>query len=262
MPPGFPDLPVVLVSHRGPVSFRRDQTGARTASRGAGGLVTALTGLASSLPDAVWICAATTNEDVAVAAEHGDQAVQLTLEPKPRILDQADHDASPGNEPACVKLRLVQLNEQAHDDFYTVIANRCCGSCSTACTASPTPPGSPAASTPPTRTATWPLTSCSRTRWPRRSPPAVAGPWSCCTTTTSIRSASGSGSAARTRCCHSSCTSPGRARTPGGCCPRPGASSCSPGCSATTSPSTPKASPATSCCASRSCWGCRSTCRP
>jgi trehalose 6-phosphate synthase len=40
----LPDLPVVLVSHRGPVSFRRDQTGARTASRGAGGLVTALTG--------------------------------------------------------------------------------------------------------------------------------------------------------------------------------------------------------------------------
>ena len=63
----LPDLPVVLVSHRGPVSFRRDQTGARTASRGAGGLVTALTGLASSLPDAVWVCAATTNEDVAVA---------------------------------------------------------------------------------------------------------------------------------------------------------------------------------------------------
>src|SRR5215203_675695 len=58
----LPDLPVVLVSHRGPVSFHRDQTGARTASRGAGGLVTALTGLASSLPDAVWVCAATTNE--------------------------------------------------------------------------------------------------------------------------------------------------------------------------------------------------------
>jgi trehalose-6-phosphate synthase len=71
----FPDLPVVLVSHRGPVSFRRDQTGARTASRGAGGLVTALTGLASSLPDAVWVCAAATNEDVAVAREHGSQAV-------------------------------------------------------------------------------------------------------------------------------------------------------------------------------------------
>jgi trehalose 6-phosphate synthase len=29
----------------------------------AGWLVTALTGLASSLPDAVWVCAATTDED-------------------------------------------------------------------------------------------------------------------------------------------------------------------------------------------------------
>src|SRR5215216_2866492 len=119
----LPDLPVVLVSHRGPVSFRRDQTGARTASRGAGGLVTALTGLASSLPDAVWVYAATTNEDVAVAREHGSQAVQLTLEPSPRILDQADNDASARNEPACVKFRLVEVEPQTHDDFYTVIAN-------------------------------------------------------------------------------------------------------------------------------------------
>ena len=123
MPPGFPDLPVVLVSHRGPVSFRRDQTGARTASRGAGGLVTALTGLASSLPDAVWVCAATTNEDVAVAGEHGDQAVEVTLEPKPRVIGEADPAVGSTSQPGCVKLRLVQFNEQAHDDFYTVIAN-------------------------------------------------------------------------------------------------------------------------------------------
>jgi trehalose 6-phosphate synthase len=122
-PSVLPDLPVVLVSHRGPVSFRRDQTGARTASRGAGGLVTALTGLASSLPDAVWVCAATTNEDVAVAGEHGDQAVAVALEPKPRVLDQADPADRPGDQPACVKLRLVEVEQQAHDDFYTVIAN-------------------------------------------------------------------------------------------------------------------------------------------
>src|SRR5215212_8217747 len=119
----FADLPVVLVSHRGPVSFRRDQTGARTASRGAGGLVTALTGLASSLPDAVWVCAATTNEDVAVAGEHGDQAVAVALEPKPRVVGEADPAVGSTSQPGCVKLRLVQLNEQAHDDFYTVIAN-------------------------------------------------------------------------------------------------------------------------------------------
>jgi trehalose 6-phosphate synthase len=119
----LPDLPVVLVSHRGPVSFRRDQTGARTASRGAGGLVTALTGLASSLPDAVWVCAATTNEDVAVAGEHGGQAIAVALEPKPRVLDQADPADRPGDQPACVKLRLVEVEQQAHDDFYTVIAN-------------------------------------------------------------------------------------------------------------------------------------------
>jgi trehalose 6-phosphate synthase len=123
MPPGFPELPVVLLSHRGPVSFRRDQTGARTANRGAGGLVTALTGLASSLPDAVWVCAATTDEDVAVAAEHGSQAVQVTLEPEPRVLGEAHPAVRSTSQPGCVKVRLVEVNQQAHDDFYTVIAN-------------------------------------------------------------------------------------------------------------------------------------------
>jgi trehalose 6-phosphate synthase len=73
------DLPVVLLSHRGPVSFERDESGRRTASRGAGGLVTALTGLVSDLPDA---------------------------------------EAAP-----TARLRLVEVDGQAHDDFYTVIAN-------------------------------------------------------------------------------------------------------------------------------------------
>ncbi|HEV3495164.1 MAG TPA: trehalose-6-phosphate synthase, partial [Actinomycetes bacterium] len=88
---GRPGLPVVLLSHRGPVSFERDPSGHRTASRGAGGLVTALTGLVSDLPDAVWVCAAGSEEDAAMAAERQGKAVEV--------------------EP------------QAHDDFYTVIAN-------------------------------------------------------------------------------------------------------------------------------------------
>src|SRR5215204_2855135 len=114
------DLPVVLLSHRGPVSFERNETG-RTASRGAGGLVTALTGLVSDLPDAVWVCAADSEEDVAVAAEHDGRAVAVALEPEPRVLDP-DGDDAPEGTPT-VRLRLVEVERQAHDDFYTVIAN-------------------------------------------------------------------------------------------------------------------------------------------
>jgi len=110
-------LPVVLLSHRGPVSFGRDEAGRRTASRGAGGLVTALTGLMSDLPDAVWVCAASSEEDAAVAAEHDGGAVEVALEPEPRLLDQDGEDGSG------VRLRLVEVEQQAHDDFYTVIAN-------------------------------------------------------------------------------------------------------------------------------------------
>jgi trehalose 6-phosphate synthase len=117
-----PDLPVVLLSHRGPVSFDRDRAGARTSSRGAGGLVTALTGLVSDLPDAVWVCAATTDEDAAVVDEHDHQAFVVTLEPEPRLLDEAG-PASQERQAPTVRLRLVEVDKQAHDDFYTVIAN-------------------------------------------------------------------------------------------------------------------------------------------
>ena len=113
------DLPVVLLSHRGPVSFERDEEGARTASRGAGGLVTALSGLVSDLPDAVWVCAADSDEDAAVAAEGDGGAVEVTLDQEPRVVG-AD-DAAEGA--ASVRLRLVEVDRQAHDDFYTVIAN-------------------------------------------------------------------------------------------------------------------------------------------
>jgi trehalose 6-phosphate synthase len=114
------DLPVVLLSHRGPVSFGRDESG-RTASRGAGGLVTALTGLVSDLPDAVWVCAATSEEDAAVAAEHDGRAVGVALEPEARLVEPDGPGAAEGV--ATVRLRLVEVEQQAHDDFYTVIAN-------------------------------------------------------------------------------------------------------------------------------------------
>jgi trehalose 6-phosphate synthase len=111
-------LPMVLLSHRGPVSFGRDRSG-RTASRGAGGLVTALSGLVSDLPDAVWVCAASSEEDAAVAAEHGGRAVAVTLDGEPRLLDPE----AAAEEARAARVRLVEVDPQAHDDFYTVIAN-------------------------------------------------------------------------------------------------------------------------------------------
>jgi trehalose 6-phosphate synthase len=116
-----PDLPMILLSHRGPVSFGRDDSG-RTASRGAGGLVTALTGLVSDLADAVWVCAASTEEDIAVAGEHDHRAFEVALEPRLRLLDEAEDDLGE-RRAATVRLRMVEVDEQAHDDFYTVIAN-------------------------------------------------------------------------------------------------------------------------------------------
>jgi trehalose 6-phosphate synthase len=50
--------PVIIVSNRGPVQHERTASGERVARRGGGGLVTALSGLARRLDDAVWVCAA------------------------------------------------------------------------------------------------------------------------------------------------------------------------------------------------------------
>jgi trehalose 6-phosphate synthase len=117
MPDPF-DLPVVLLSHRGPVSFSADDDGDRVASRGAGGLVTALTGLTGLLAEAVWVCVAAGEEDAAVAREAAGGHVRLALEPEAHLVG-ADEQVE-GRE---VRLRLVEVPERVHADFYGVIAN-------------------------------------------------------------------------------------------------------------------------------------------
>ena len=114
------DLPVVLLSHRGPVQFSRDPlTGRRTAARGAGGLVTALSGLTSHLERAVWVCVAAGEEDAAVAREHAGAAVAVALDGLvPRIL--GDGESAEGR---VVPLRLVEVPPEVHEPFYGVIAN-------------------------------------------------------------------------------------------------------------------------------------------
>ena len=95
---------VVFLSNRGPVKYGR-QDGERTTSRGGGGLVTALSGLAGRLDDAVWICGALTEEDVAVAREHDGNAF----------------DAGDGH--AELLVRMVDTDAEEQRKFYSVIAN-------------------------------------------------------------------------------------------------------------------------------------------
>ena len=95
---------VILVSNRGPVQYGRDGD-QRTTIRGAGGLVTALSGLGRHLNEGVWVCGAMTDEDAVVARESPEG-----LHPP----ELADDD---------LRVRLVALDPGAQDDFYTVIAN-------------------------------------------------------------------------------------------------------------------------------------------
>jgi trehalose 6-phosphate synthase len=93
--------PLVLVSNRGPVTFQDDGS----AKRGTGGLVTALTGLASHR-DAVWIASALTDGDARRAHEAEGKAFSVR--------------SPAGGE---YQVRLVVSEPEAYDRFYNIFAN-------------------------------------------------------------------------------------------------------------------------------------------
>lgn len=64
----MPQRPVVIVSNRGPLSFRRDDEGGLVARKGAGGLVSGLAPLVSGT-DALWVAAAISDADREAAAQ-------------------------------------------------------------------------------------------------------------------------------------------------------------------------------------------------
>ena len=101
---GVGDDPLILVSNRGPVEYGREG-GERTATPGHGGLVTALSGLAGHLEEAVWVCAALSDEDVAVAREHDGAAFE--------------HD----QQGSGMRLRMLELEPDAQQKFYAIFSN-------------------------------------------------------------------------------------------------------------------------------------------
>jgi trehalose 6-phosphate synthase len=93
--------PLVLVSNRGPVTFQDDGS----VKRGTGGLVTALSGLASHR-DAIWIASALTEGDAEKAREAGSEPFTVR--------------SPAGGE---YQVRLVVSDPDAYDRFYNIFAN-------------------------------------------------------------------------------------------------------------------------------------------
>jgi trehalose 6-phosphate synthase len=98
------DAPLILVSNRGPATFGRDENGELRATRGGGGLVTALQGLVEHR-DAIWVASAMGPDDVEVSRAHGGRNFEIEL------------------EGVTYCLRLVESDADAYDGFYNVIAN-------------------------------------------------------------------------------------------------------------------------------------------
>jgi trehalose 6-phosphate synthase len=93
--------PLVLVSNRGPVTYQEDGS----LKRGTGGLVTALTGLASHR-DAIWIASAMTDADVEHTRAHGGHPFEVE---------------SPDG--GTYHVRFVASDPEAYDRFYNIFAN-------------------------------------------------------------------------------------------------------------------------------------------
>src|SRR4051794_22485514 len=98
------DLPLVLVSNRGPATFERDENGELRPRRGGGGLVTALTGLVHHR-DAVWVASTMSDEDAEASREHDGKSFDCQL-------DDTNY-----------RVRLVESDPDAYDRFYNVVAN-------------------------------------------------------------------------------------------------------------------------------------------
>jgi trehalose 6-phosphate synthase len=93
--------PLVLVSNRGPVTYQDDGS----AKRGTGGLVTALTGLASHR-DAIWIASAMTDGDVEQSERHDGRSFEVEAP-----------------EGGTYHVRFVASDPGAYDRFYNIVAN-------------------------------------------------------------------------------------------------------------------------------------------
>jgi len=93
--------PLILVSNRGPVTF--DDEG--NSRRGTGGLVTALSGLASHR-DAIWVASTMTDGDARRARESGGRPFEV--------------EALDGER---FQVKLVESDPDAYDRFYNIFAN-------------------------------------------------------------------------------------------------------------------------------------------
>jgi trehalose 6-phosphate synthase len=103
----FGGRPLIIASNRGPITFHRQADGTFTSRKGSGGLVTAVSGIASGIQP-IWIAAAMSGDDRARAGLAEQQGETFIL------------PAGPESE---FRLRFVEPTRQAYQWYYNEISN-------------------------------------------------------------------------------------------------------------------------------------------
>ncbi|MEX0832334.1 MAG: trehalose-6-phosphate synthase [Actinomycetota bacterium] len=96
---------VLIASNRGPVTFAPGEDGELVPTRGAGGLVTALTGSLQAT-GGLWVAAAMSDGDRAVSDQHGGGRIKVTT------------------DDTTYELRFLSIAPDVYDGYYTHVSNR------------------------------------------------------------------------------------------------------------------------------------------
>jgi trehalose 6-phosphate synthase len=100
----FRERSLIIASNRGPVTFQRSRSGRLRATRGSGGMVSAVSAV-SRYANPIWICSPMSAEDREIAEQHPNELFPYSTK---------DYD---------FRVRFVCADQEAYDLFYLTVSN-------------------------------------------------------------------------------------------------------------------------------------------
>ena len=100
----FAERSLIIASNRGPVTFDESRSGKMRATRGTGGMVSAVSAI-SRYASPIWICSPMTSADRKLALQHPGELIPYSTK---------DYD---------FRVRFVLTDEQSYEEYYLTVSN-------------------------------------------------------------------------------------------------------------------------------------------